>query len=46
MLFIIMVCLIVGLAAREWIAGSTAIYIIDKLVNDPSLREMATKIHW
>lgn len=32
--------------AREWLAGSTAIYIIDRLVNDKKFKHLVDAIHW
>lgn len=32
--------------AREWLAGSTAIYIIDRLVNDEKYKPLVDAIHW
>jgi len=32
--------------AREWLAGSTAIYIIDRLVNDNKFKKLVNDIHW
>jgi len=32
--------------AREWLAGSTAIYLIDRLVNDEKYKRLAQEIHW
>ena len=32
--------------AREWLAGSTAIYFIDRLVNDVKYKGLVDGIHW
>lgn len=32
--------------AREWLAGSTAIYIINSLVNDKEYKDLVHGIHW
>ena len=32
--------------AREWLAGSFAIYLINSLVHDPKYKALVDKIHW